>query len=149
VPAVKTLMAITSVAGALAFSATAYADTPVDAGAPTAQDEGAPLPGGDPVPADPNWVDTTPVPEYDGAPLPGGDPAPARGDPRGVDTTPTPDDEGAPLPGGDPAPAPAPGDPNRVDDTKPAYDGDEAAPLPGGDPDPVWTIAASIIARSF
>jgi hypothetical protein len=126
VSAIKTFMAITSVAGAVAFSAPAYADTPVDPGSPMAQDEGAPLPGGDPEPADPNWVDPTPIPYDEGAPLPGGDPEPA--DPNWVDDTKPSYDEGAPLPGGDPEPAP------------------ETKPDPDPQPDPIRMIAAVVLA---
>jgi hypothetical protein len=77
VAAIGTFMAITSVAGALAFTGTAAADTPVGPDAPPAVlDEGAPLPGGDPESKDPNWVDDTKAPGDEGAPLPGGDPDP-------------------------------------------------------------------------
>ena len=103
--AIKTFMAITSVAGALAFSTSAYADTPVS----TPDDETVFVPSGDPLPEDPNWVDTTPIPEDEGAPLPGGDPEPK--DPNWVDDTKVPDDEGAPLPGGDPEPEADPAEP--------------------------------------
>jgi hypothetical protein len=141
-PAIRTIVAITGMAGALAAASPAFADTPVDPGTPpAAQDEGAPLPGGDPLPADPNWVDDTKIPYDEGAPLPGGDPEPA--DPKWTDDTKVPYDEGAPLPGGDPQPA----DPKATDDAPPAHeDGD---PLPGGDPTPgaapVRTTATALV----
>jgi hypothetical protein len=120
--AIKTFMAITSVAGALAFSTSAYADTPVS----TPDDETVFVPSGDPLPEDPNWVDTTPIPYDEGAPLPGGDPEPK--DPNWVDDTKVPDEEGAPLPGGDPEPEP----------TK--------DPEPKSDPEPIRMVAAYDVA---
>jgi hypothetical protein len=141
VSAIRTFFVITSVAGVLAATP-AYADTPVDPGTPVAQEEGAPLPGGDPVNPDEKWTDVSKAPEDEGAPLPGGDPEPK--DPNWVDDTKIPEDEGAPRPGGDPEPA----DSNWLDDTK--IPEDEGAPLPGGDPEPdqIKMVAAVVLASA-